>query len=400
MSDLLPVDDALARILSTIPLLGSEPVPLSEALGRVLAEDLAAGRTQPPSDMSAMDGYAVRSADIASLPASLTVVGEAPAGGAYPGTLKAGEAVRIFTGGPVPEGADSIVIQEDTVRDGDRVTVTEMPVAGRHIRRKGFDFKEGQITLKSGIRLTSADISLSAAMNRAVLPLRRKPVIAYFSTGDELVLPGEEPGPNQIVSSNNAGLGALILEAGGTPLDLGIAPDRPDLIREIASKTVGCDMLVTLGGASVGDHDLVQSALAEDGLEVAFWRIAMRPGKPLMFGRYRGLPMLGLPGNPVSALVCAHLFLVPAISKFQGAQHVQRTEKMFLAKALPENDKRQDYVRARFVKHAEFGVAVEPFDRQDSSMLSQLSAADGLIVRPPFAPAAAKGETVPFLRLR
>jgi len=398
---LIPVAEARARILAMLTPTAAEPVMLANAAGRVLAEDVVARRTQPPADLSAMDGYAVRAADVASVPARLRVVGEAPAGGAYVGTLGEGEAVRIFTGAPVPQGADAIVIQEDTERYGDIVIARESAVPGRNIRRAGLDFKEGVTGLVSGRKLSPADIAFAAAMNQPSLFLHRRPRVAFFSTGDELVRPGMPIGPNQIVSSNNDGLAALIVEAGCVPLDLGIAPDRREAIRAAARKAIGADMLVTLGGASVGDHDLVQSALAEDGLDIDFWRIAMRPGKPLMFGRYRNIPMLGLPGNPVSAQVCALLFLVPALTKLQGGEATApHTTLARLGAPLAENDRREDYLRAS-IDHmpGELPVAT-PFPKQDSSMLSLLSTADCLIVRPPHAPAAEAGELVHVMPLR
>ena len=401
MSPLLPVAEARARILAAFEPAGPERVPLAGAAGRILAEDAVARRTQPPSDLSAMDGYAVRAADIVAIPARLRVIGEAPAGRSFGGVVGAGEAVRIFTGAPLPEGADTIVIQEDTERYGDIVIARTSIPAGKHVRRAGLDFTEGTKCLEAGRKLSPADVSLAAAMNLPTLVVHRRPRIAFFSTGNELVRPGETPGPDQIVSSNNDGIAALVGKAGGIPLDLGIVPDRADAIRIAGRRAADADMLVTLGGASVGDHDLVQSALAEDGLSIDFWRIAMRPGKPLMFGNHRGVPMLGLPGNPVSALVCAILFLVPAIARLQGAR--ETTPPTFparLASPLARNDNREDYLRAR-LDHVpgELPVAT-PFPIQDSSMLSALSAADCLVIRPPLAAPAEPGEIVQVIPLR
>lgn len=398
---LIPVTEARARILATLTPTAPERLSLSEAAGRVLAEDVVARRTQPPADLSAMDGYAVRAVDVESVPARLRVVGEAPAGGAYEGVVKEGEAVRIFTGAAVPKGADTIIIQEDTERYGDIVIARESSVPGRHIRPAGLDFTEGATGLLAGRLLSPADIALAAAMNVPTLSVRKRPRIAFFSTGDELVRPGAAIGPNQIVSANNDGLAALIATAGGIPLDLGIAPDSSEAIRATAREAANADMLVTLGGASVGDHDLVQSALAQDGLDIDFWRIAMRPGKPLMFGRYGRVPMLGLPGNPVSALVCAVLFLAPAISKLQGSDvTTPRTTLARLGRSLPENDRREDYLRAR-LDHVPGDLPVAtPFEKQDSSMLSLLSAADGLLIRPAGASAAEPGQIVEILPLR
>lgn len=397
---LMPVADARARILEAVTPMVPERVTIAKALGRVLAGNVIAQRTQPPSDLSAMDGYAVRAADVTSVPARLRVVGEAPAGGAYGKALNEGEAVRIFTGAPLPDGADSIVIQEDTERYGDIVIARAPAKHGAHIRRAGLDFKEGDVGLEAGRRLGSADIAYAAAMNVPVVIVHRKPKIAFFSTGNELVMPGTEPGPHQIVSSNNDGLAALIEGAGGVPFDLGIIADDVRAIQSAGRHAQDSDMLVTLGGASVGDHDLVQKALGEDGLQVDFWRIAMRPGKPLMFGTYRGIPMLGLPGNPVSALVCAHLFLLPAIAAMQGTTTPNRMTRARLGRALPENDKREDYMRASLSERDDALPVATAFERQDSSMLSAMSAADCLIVRPPHAPAVAEGDVVSVLRLR
>lgn len=396
----LSVADARARILASLPVTQVESVPLSQALGRVLAEEAIARRTQPPADLSAMDGYAVKVADTASVPARLRIAGEAPAGGAYAQELKSGEAVRIFTGAPLPRGADAIVIQEDTERDGGFVIVREAAKAGQHVRPTGLDFRTGDAGLPVGQKLASADIALAAAMNLAALNVHKRPVIAFFSTGNELVPPGTEPGPNQIVSANNDGLAAIILEAGGTPMDLGIVADDESKIRAAAEQASKADMLVTLGGASVGDHDLVQSALAPLGLDIDFWKIAMRPGKPLMYGRLGGTPMLGLPGNPVSALVCAELFLKPAIARLQGGETTLRTALARLGSALPANGAREDYMRASLDHiQGELPVAT-PAEIQDSSMLSVLARAGCLIIRAPHAPEAKAGEIVTVLPLR
>lgn len=397
---LMPVAEARARILETIKPMVPERTALAKALGRVLAGNVVAQRTQPPFDLSAMDGYAVRSDDASEAQARLKVVGEVAAGSAYAGTLGAGEAVRIFTGAPLPKGADAVVIQENTLREGDVVAVTQPVKAGANVRSAGLDFREGTVGLKAGRRLSAADISFAAAMNAPNVIVHRRPKIAYFSTGDELVLPGARPGPNQIISSNNDGLAALIEGAGGVPFDLGIVADDVIAIQSAGRHAQDADMLVTMGGASVGDHDLVQKALGADGLTVDFWRIAMRPGKPLMFGRYRELPMLGLPGNPVSALVCAHLFLLPMIAAMQGAAaHIDLTQAR-LGRELPRNDQREDYMRATLETNDNALPVATPFEVQDSSMLSAMSAADCLIVRPPHAAAAAVGDTVQVMRLR
>jgi molybdopterin molybdotransferase len=380
--------------------LGAEQIALSNAVGRVLAEDVAARRTQPPFAVSAMDGYAVRAADVAEVPARLKVVGAVPAGQSYPGTLGRGQAVRIFTGAPLPDGADAIVIQEDTARDGDVVLVREAAPAGHYVRPAGLDFREGDLGLRAGRRLTARDIGLAAAMNRPWLLLRRKPRIAILPTGDEVVMPGDPVGPNQIVSSNGLALAALVDQCGGIPVHLPIAADDSRSLQRIAVGAEGVDFLVTTGGASVGEHDLVRDALAETGLALDFWKIAMRPGKPLMVGRYRDTPMMGLPGNPVSSLVCGLLFLKPAIERLLGLDAVAATpSRARLAVPLPANDRRQDYLRAMLARAADGTLEARPFPRQDSSMMSLLARSDCLVIRQPHAPAAAAGEMVEILPL-
>ena len=397
---MIAVDEAKRRLLALIEPLGAEQVAVSEAAGRVLAEDVAARRTQPPFPASAMDGYAARSADLKNVPATLKVVGSAPAGQAYGKALKPGEAVRIFTGAPVPDGADCIVIQEDTQRDGDTVIVKEAPKSGRYIRPAGLDFREGDTILKTGMRLSARDVGLAAAMNRPWLLVRRRPRVAILPTGDEVVLPGDPIGANQIVSSNGIALAAFVSGEGGVPVQLPIAPDKADALRAIADGATGADLLLTTGGASVGEHDLVRSALGTDGLSLDFWTVAMRPGKPLMVGKYRATPMIGLPGNPVSALVCALLFVRPALAKLQGISEPDAVHpRARLAKDLPANDRRQDYLRATLARGADGVLETTPFDKQDSSMMSLLARADCLVIRPPNAPAAQKGAMVEIVLL-
>lgn len=396
---MLSVAEAQAKVLDGLKRLGPEQVSLAAATGRVLANDVAANRTQPPFDVSAMDGYAVRAQDVATLPMTLKIVGTVAAGSMFDRSLAKGEAVRIFTGAPVPKGASTIVIQENTKADGDTVHVMDGAApAGRHIRRAGLDFKKGDKLLKAGRVLTARDVSLAAAMNHAALPCVRQPRVAILATGDELVPPGGEPGPAQIIASSSAGLGANALAWGATIRDLGIARDRIDDIRFKAAASDGADVFVTLGGASVGDHDLVQKALAPE-LKVSFWKIAMRPGKPLIFGKYRSIPFLGLPGNPVSAFVCAQLFLKPMIAKLLGRADLPPTLNARLAGTLAANDERQDYVRCRLRAESDGTLSAEPFPVQDSSMLRLLAHADGLIVRPAGDPARGQGDTVTVLRL-
>ena len=397
---LMPVAEARRRVLDAMTPVSAETVGLSQGLGRVLARDVTARVTQPPMAVSAMDGYAVRAADVAAVPSTLDVVGEAPAGGAFEGIVGAGQAVRIFTGGPLPEGADAIVIQEDTSRQGDRVTISETSPAGRFVRPAGLDFRDGDVGIEAGRVLTARDIALAAAMNVPWLQVRRRPKVAVLATGDELVMPGEPLGPNQIVSSNNVGLAALIAASGAEAVDLGIAPDDADSLRAMAAGARSADLLVTIGGASVGDHDLIQSVLGETGLDVDFWRIAMRPGKPLIFGHLGEVPMLGLPGNPVSALLCGLIYLRPAIAALLGAADPgPKLTRVTLGGDLAENDRRQDYLRARLTTGDDGRTVATPFAKQDSSMLSRLARADCLIVRPPHAPVASAGDEVEAILL-
>lgn len=408
-SELLPVEDALARILEALSPLPAEMVPVSEALGRVTAEPILARRTQPPMAVSAMDGYAVRAADVASVPATLTRIGSAPAGGGFAGTVGPGEAVRIFTGGPVPDGADAVVIQEDVdasaEEDGATLTVREGAAAGTYVRPAGLDFKEGDVGVPAGRRLTARDIGLAAAMNVPWIAVRRRPRVAILSTGDEIVRPGELTEPSRIVSSNAYALAAVVKAVGGEPVDLGIAPDDSDTLRTLAAGARGADLLLTSGGASVGRHDLVQQALGdgtlgEDALRVGFWQIAMRPGKPLIFGHFGRTPMLGLPGNPVSTVVCATVFLRPALERLLGLPTGPASlSEAVLAVDLKPNDRRQDYMRATSESGPDGRRIVTPFVRQDSSMMSRLAEADCLLVRPPHDPARRAGDTVSVLPL-
>jgi len=395
---MISVEEALARLLAPLEKLPPEQISIVDGLGRVLAEDVTARRTQPPFAVSAMDGYAVRAEDLSAVPVELRIVAEVPAGAGFGGHVGPGEAARIFTGAPLPAGTDTIIIQEDTEREGDRVRVLEGAPRGRYVRREGLDFAEGEVLLKAGRRLTARDIGLLAAMNRPWLLVHRRPRIGILSTGDEIVMPGDPIGPHQIVSSNSLALAAFVAACGGIPVSVGNAPDDPEALRQIAAATSGVDLLVTTGGASVGQHDLVRDALAADGLELDFWQIAMRPGKPLIVGRYRGTPMIGLPGNPVSTLVCALLFLHPAVARLSGgAAPAETPPTARLGVALPKNDGRQDYLRSRLTNAADGMLEVFPFEVQDSSMMRLLALADCLVVRPPHAAALAAGATVPIV---
>jgi len=399
---LMPVADALAAVLSGVDALAAESVAFDGAFHRVLASDLAALRTQPPAAMSAMDGYAVRAADIGVLPAKLTVIGEVAAGRPFDGTVGAGQAVRIFTGGVVPEGADTVVIQEDTTRDDDRVTLRAPTAAGRNIRAAGIDFRAGDVLLRKGERLTDRDLSLAASMNHASLPVHRRPRVAFVATGDELVMPGSALAPGQIVYSNGYALHALARSEGAEVIDLGLVGDTlqatTDAIRR--ARDSKADILVTTGGASVGDHDVVQRALTHEGIELAFWKVALRPGKPMMHGRSGTMRVLGLPGNPVSSYVCAFLFLVPLIRALSGRNEVRHpVEAAVLTADVPENDQRQDYLRAQLTPRPDALPLATAVTRQDSSLMAYLSSAQALIVRDPFAPAARAGSVCRILRL-
>lgn len=397
---MIPVAEALSRILAAFTPLPAETVALPDALGRVLAADVTARLTQPPAAVSAMDGYAVRAEDVATVPVVLRRIGEAPAGGAFPGAVGPGEAVRIFTGAPLPAGADAIVIQEDTSADGDRVTVNEPASAGRFIRPGGLDFRSGDIGLRAGRVVTARDIGLAAAMNVPWLPVHRRPRVAVLATGNEIVMPGDPVGANQIVSSNSLALAALVSTQGGIATNLGIARDDRDALAAMTEGARGFDLLVTSGGASVGEYDLVREVLGGRGMRLDFYKIAMRPGKPLMFGDFGGVPVLGLPGNPVSSLVCAVLFLLPALRRLQGlAAGGEVTLTARLATALPANDRRQDYLRASLTRGEDGTLLANPFSVQDSSMMSLMARSDGLVVRPPFAPAAESGDSVDVIPL-
>ncbi|WP_376704381.1 molybdopterin molybdotransferase MoeA [Mesorhizobium sp. ISC25] len=399
---LVPVAEALERLLDGAAELAGEPVALLDAADRVLAEPVVALRTQPPFNASAMDGYAVRAADIASVPARLSVIGMAPAGRGFSGLVQQGQAVRIFTGAPLPQGSDTIVIQEN-VRDlgGGGIEVTEPTVQGRNIRRLGLDFAKGDVLLPKGRLLDPAALSLAASANHPEVAVVKRPLVAIIATGDELLPPGSNLGPDQIISSNAYGVAAAAQSVGARALDLGIAPDRREAIAALVEKAVkaGANVIVTLGGASVGDHDFVHDVLTGQGMTLDFWKIAMRPGKPLMFGRLGDIRCIGLPGNPVASLVCTQLFVKPLLARLGGRAFQQDMRRARLGAAMPANDLRQDYVRAVVTDDAGT-LAAMPFGIQDSSMLKMLADANGLIVRAPFAPAAAAGSPCDVLMLR
>ncbi len=396
---MISVDEARARIVSAIRATPAEQVGLSEAWGRVLAIDIAARLTQPPADMSAMDGYAIGACP-GAVGDELRVIGESAAGHPFTGTLGAHQAVRIFTGSVLPAGTHAILIQEDATREGDRLRINEALAPGKHVRPAGQDFRRGETLLSAGKRLGARDIGLAAAGNHAWLAVHRRPLVGILATGDEIFLPGEDLPPGGIVSSNSHALAALVRAAGAEPVVLPIARDEIGEIIAAVSSAARFDLLITTGGASVGDHDLVQAALKHSGMELDFWRIAMRPGKPLMFGQLRDMPVIGLPGNPVSALVCAILFVLPAIAALSGLPgEAPATVAARLAVPLSANDRRADYLRSTLSTEAGGTLRVSPFPRQDSSQLKLLASADALTLRAPHAPAAAAGDEVRIIRL-
>ena len=402
---MLTVDEARTRILERLRPLGPEIVSLPEAWGRVAAAPLQARLHNPPADISAMDGYAVRGRD-ADAGARLRIVGEAQAGHPFAGEVGAGECVRLFTGSVMPAGSDCVLIQEDADRAGEQVLVREAVAAGRHVRRRGQDFAVGDVLVRAGRRVGARDVGVAAAGNHAWMAVHRRPRVALLATGDELALPGDPVPPGGVVNSNAPMLAALVRAAGATPVQLPLVRDDVGAIAAAADGLAGIDMLVTIGGASVGDYDLVQSGLASRGLEIDFWKIAMRPGKPLMHGRIGvgdvQVPVLGLPGNPVSALVCSLLFLIPALAVLSGepaAEAVLPRERARLGAALGPNDQRADHLRASLTVSSDGGFVVTPFPRQDSGMLRRLAECEALILRPPHAPPLEAGAEVEILRL-
>ena len=393
---MISVEEALARCLALAAPLASETVPLRQAAGRVLAGPVAARLTQPPFDASAMDGYALGRAAAAG--ARFAVIGEAGAGHGFAGRVEADQATRIFTGAPVPEGAVTVAVQEEVRAEAGQITLTADAALAANIRPRGQDFALGQ-TVAAPRLLRANDLALLAAMNIAEVPVHRRPDVAIIATGDELVMPGEDPGPDQIIASNSFALAALVEAAGGIARMLPIARDNEDDLAHVFALADGCDLIVTIGGASVGDHDLVGKVATGLGLERAFWKIAMRPGKPLMAGRVLGVPMLGLPGNPVSAIVCAHLFLLPMLKAMQGlagvAPQVQRAR---LGSDQPANGARAHYMRARLTM-VDGQPTATPFARQDSALLTILTEADALVIRPVDDPARKAGEMVDVIAL-
>jgi molybdopterin molybdotransferase len=396
---MISVEEARERILADLRPTPAEIVALADAWGRVTAASVIARLTQPPADVSAMDGYALRAAD-GTLGAELHVIGSAPAGHPFEGMVGPGQIVRLFTGSVVPRGADAILLQEDATAVGTSVRANEAVAAGRHIRRAGQDFAAGDAVVPAGRRLTARDIGLAAAANHPWLTVHRRPRVAILATGDEIAMPGEPIPPGGIVSSNSHALAALVRAGGGEPVVLPVAADAREAVAALADAVHGMDLLVTTGGASVGDHDLVIESLKSRGLELDFWQIAMRPGKPLLFGRLDAVPVLGLPGNPVSAMVCSILFLLPALSRLCGLPAAPPPAVQAVAgAALRANDHRADHLRATVTLDSHGRIVATPFPVQDSAMLRRLALADALILRAPNAPAVAEGSEVTVIRL-
>jgi molybdopterin molybdotransferase len=396
---MISVEEARERILASLHPTPSEIAALADAWGRVTAAPVLARLTQPPMDVSAMDGYALRATD-GTLGATLTVIGAAPAGHPFDRPVGHGQAVRLFTGSVVPQGADAILLQEDATAAGTEVRVNEAVIAGRHIRRAGQDFAAGDTVVPGGRRLTARDIGLAAAANHPWLTVHRRPRVAILATGDEIAMPGEPIPPGGIVSSNSHALAALVRSAGGEPIVLPVAADTREAVAAVADSVHGMDMLVTTGGASVGDHDLVIESLKTRGLELDFWQIAMRPGKPLLYGRLGPVSVLGLPGNPVSALVCSILFLLPALNRLQGLPAAPPPTIQAVAGApLKANDHRADHLRSTITSDSQGRIVATPFPVQDSAMLRRLAHADALILRAPNAPALPSGAEISIIRL-
>ena len=393
---LMPVEEARTRILANVKPLAPEKIPLARALGRVMAKPLQAKRDQPPFNASAMDGYALRAEDKTVV---FKVVGISAAGHGFSGKIRPGEAIRIFTGAPVPASADTIVIQENTTSDGKSVTILQPPRSGQNIRPRGLDFRKAESLLPADIRLNARDIGLAAAMNCGILSVRKKPLVAVIATGDELVLPGHPPRADQIVSSNSNALAAMAQSLGADVINCGIVKDNLKATERAILKMAKADVIVTTGGASVGDHDFIRQALKNTGVKIDFWKIAMRPGKPFMYGRKGKQHMLGLPGNPVSALVCARLFLKPLLDALQGLPVAEKAATAKLGTAMPANDGRQDYVRATLEIAPDGSRTAIPFKKQDSSMQRTFREAHCLIIRPPNALEAGVGTLVPVLNL-
>ena len=399
-NNMLSVSEALAKVTMGVQRVSLEQVSLPDALGRVLASDVTSRLTHPPVAVSSMDGYAVCAKDVFKVPVTLKQIGVSAAGAGFNGTINSGETVRIYTGAPLPAGTDTIIIQEVVDANKDMISIKESALLGNFVRTAGLDFSEGDVLLKAGCVLTSRDLGLAAAMNVPWLDVRRRPRIAYTATGDEVVMPGDPLGFDQIISSNSIALGAYIKTLGGMPINLGIARDNEDSLRSVFDSARGADLLITMGGASVGDYDLVRKVLSRKGMDLGFYKVAMRPGKPLIFGHLDGIPVLGLPGNPVSTGVTSAIFLQAAMSVMLGSRiNINTPTTAILGRNLEANDFRQDYLRSSLATDTNGDLVVIPFERQDSAMTERFAKADCLVVRSPEAPAAAEGDRVKIVML-
>ena len=401
---LLAVDEARERIIAGLAPMTSESLPLSDTMGRVLASDVSARLSLPPAAVSAMDGYAVRGGDCSAVGTTLRRIGESAAGRPWDGSVEEGTAVRIFTGAVVPQDADTIVLQEDVSAesedDGARITISEVPKHGQFIRPAGLDVSKGDLILRAGTMMSARLIALAVSAGHSEISVWRRPHVGILSTGDELVRPGEIPGAGQIISSNATYLSAFVEACGGIPVDLGIARDRPgEMLACVRAAPAPLDLVITTGGASVGTHDHIVSDLNSAGTELGFWKIAMRPGKPLIHGKIDDIPLLGLPGNPVSSAVCANIFLRPAVARLSGTDHEPQMIEAKLGIDLAENDRRQDYLRSVLAYDGNGRPVVTPAKKQDSSMISVYAGANALVVRPPFDPPKTAGDTVMVMPL-
>ena len=401
---LLAVDEARERIIAGLAPMTSESLPLSDTMGRVLASDVSARLSLPPAAVSAMDGYAVRGGDCSAVGTTLRRIGESAAGRPWDGSVEEGTAVRIFTGAVVPQDADTIVLQEDVSAesedDGARITISEVPKHGQFIRPAGLDVSKGDLILRAGTMMSARLIALAVSAGHSEISVWRRPHVGILSTGDELVRPGEVPGAGQIISSNATYLSAFVEACGGIPVDLGIARDGPgEMLACVRAAPAPLDLVITTGGASVGTHDHIVSDLNSAGTELGFWKIAMRPGKPLIHGKIDDIPLLGLPGNPVSSAVCANIFLRPAVARLSGTDHEPQMIEAKLGIDLAENDRRQDYLRSVLAYDGNGRPVVTPAKKQDSSMISVYAGANALVVRPPFDPPKTAGDTVMVMPL-
>jgi len=398
---LIPLNDAFAKVDAGIRTLPAEMISVADALGRVVAEDVAARLTQPPAPVSSMDGYAVLSADVTTQPVTLKRIGESQAGGPFEGMVQSGQCVRIFTGAPLPAGADAVIMQEDTDVDGDLITFKEVAFEGKFVRRAGLDFSKGDILIKKGQILSARDIGLLCAMNVPWVHVYRKPRVAILATGDELVMPGDALRDSQIISSNSLMIAAMVTAMGGEALNLGIASDSETSLRSMLAGVDGADLLVTSGGVSVGEYDLVRNVLGEEGLDIDVYRIAIKPGKPFMFGRIKDKPAMGLPGNPVSAYVTAFIFLRATLKKMQGLPFVQDTPiRAVLGGDVKANGTRQEFMRATFSHNEQGQLVATPYNKQDSAMLANLAHCEGFIIRPVNAPALSAGAETDVIYVR